>query len=156
MPLQGVIIQQLHRELRTRIGHQILRLQHVLPASKGVDNLLALHIDVYEQLWALDAAIANLGTKEMKPVVIENFNNLMSEIEGRMAMVVETLMEGLKESYKRQEEGAPPPQGTDVITPIVTSQVDRFLQARIGIGKLSEGGREGWRDGGSEGGSEGV
>ena len=96
--------------------------------------MLALHIDVYEQLWALDAAIANLGTKEMKPVVIENFNNLMSDIEGRMAMVVETLMEGLKESYKRQEEGAPPPPGTDAITPIVTSQVDRFLQARIGIG----------------------
>jgi len=100
-----------------------------------VNNLLALHIDVYEQLWALDTAIANLSTKEMKPVVIESFNNLMSEIEGRMAMVVETLMEGLKESYKRQEEGAPPPSGTDAITPIVTSQVDRFLQARIGIGE---------------------
>lgn len=135
LPLQGVVIQQLHRELRTRIGHQILRLQHVLPASKGVDNLLALHIDVYERLWALDDAIACLGSKDMKPVVIESFNHLMSEIEGRMAMVVETLMDGLKESYKRQAEGAPPPPGTDPITPIVTSQVDRFLQARIGIGE---------------------
>lgn len=107
----------------------------MLPASKGVDNLLALHIDVYERLWALDDAIACLGSKDMKPVVIESFNHLMSEIEGRMAMVVETLMDGLKESYKRQAEGAPPPPGTDPITPIVTSQVDRFLQARIGIGE---------------------
>ncbi|TFJ81964.1 hypothetical protein NSK_006632 [Nannochloropsis salina CCMP1776] len=175
LPLQGVVIQQLHRELRTRIGHQILRLQHVLPASKGVDNLLALHIDVYERLWALDDAIACLGSKDMKPVVIESFNHLMSEIEGRMAMVVETLMDGLKESYKRQAEGAPPPPGTDPITPIVTSQVDRFLQARIGIATLirhyldiikSPGeqtfvpttpvlnGGGGGKDGGAEGGDE--
>ena len=33
-------------------------------------------------------------------MVVESFNNLMTEIEGRMSMVVETLMEGLKESYK--------------------------------------------------------
>jgi len=37
---------ELHRELWTRIGHQIFRLQHVLRASKGVNNLLVLHISV--------------------------------------------------------------------------------------------------------------
>ena len=117
-----------HKELRTRIGHQILRLQHLLPPSRGVEQLIALHIDCYEKLWGLDAAVTDMNSREPRPMVLESFTNLMSEIDGRMSTVVETLMEGLRESQRAQQEA-----GSTVIdlpTPIITEQVDRFLQVR--------------------------
>lgn len=77
-----------HKELRTRIGHQILRLQHLLPPSRGVEQLIALHIDVYEKLWGLDAAVTDMNSREPRPMVLESFTNLMTEIEGRMSTVV--------------------------------------------------------------------
>lgn len=77
-----------HKELRTRIGHQILRLQHLLPPSRGVEQLIALHIDCYEKLWELDEAVTDMNSREPRPMVLESFTNLMSEIEGRMSTVV--------------------------------------------------------------------
>jgi len=153
-----------------------LRLQHLLPPSRGVHQLLALHIDVYEKLWELDGAVNDMNSREPKPILLESFTNLMSEIEGRMSTVVvravrgvdlcswrrmidrrmkegslnrprpvmvyhpsihqqETLMEGLQESQRAQEGSAPPSQGgVDLPTPIITSQVDRFLQ----VGKWTD------------------
>ncbi len=44
-------------------------------------------------------------------------------------------MEGLQESQRAQEGSAPPSQGgVDLPTPIITSQVDRFLQ----VGKWTD------------------
>lgn len=77
-----------HKELRTRIGHQILRLQHLLPPSRGVEQLIALHIDCYEKLWGLEAAVTDMNSREPRPMVLESFTNLMSEIDGRMSTVV--------------------------------------------------------------------
>lgn len=77
-----------HKELRTRIGHQILRLQHLLPPSRGVRQLIALHISIYEKLWELDGMVTDMNSREPKPILMESFANLMSEIEGRMSTVV--------------------------------------------------------------------
>jgi hypothetical protein len=53
-----------------------------------VRQLLALHIDVYQKLWELDAAVSDMNTRAPRPVLLESFTNLMSEIEGRMSTVV--------------------------------------------------------------------
>lgn len=162
-----------HKELRTRIGHQILRLQHLLPPSRGTQQLIALHISVYEKLWELDDAISDMKSREPKPIVVESFTNLMSEIEGRMSTVVvraaerclhacvmkrvdafvrshhslkppsqllaaafaythkqETLMEGLRESQRAQDEQSPDGM-VDLPKPMITSQVDSFLQVCV-------------------------
>ena len=53
-----------------------------------MQQLLALHIDVYEKLWELDGAVNDMNSREPKPILLESFTNLMSEIEGRMSTVV--------------------------------------------------------------------
>ena len=102
-----------------------------------MDQLVALHIDVYEKLWELDAAVrfgaclvpwwgplliegiaqmdsptdrinlntpqstdrpsqttinhyqvTDMNSREPRPMVLESFANLMTEVEGRMSTVV--------------------------------------------------------------------
>lgn len=127
--LQAVVTQQLQKELRTRIGHQILRLQATLPPSQGTSTLLALHTDIYTQLWDMNEAMDALTHKSADhDLILRNFRGVVEGLEGRFATITETLMDGLKESIRSAEKNR---------AAISTAEVDRFLQARIGISLLA-------------------